>query len=67
MGRVTVLPVPVAPAARPCRFIMARDSLTGASCGTHPETVEFPVDYRDCELNGGAFQGVALLDRGGWI
>ena len=35
-------------------------SLTGA-------LVRFAVDYCGAELNGGAFQGVALLDRGDWI
>ena len=42
MCRVTVLPVPVAPATRPCRFIIASGSRTGASLWSSPSTIAAP-------------------------
>ncbi len=42
MCSVTVLPVPVAPATRPCRFIIASGSRTEASLWSSPSTIAAP-------------------------
>ena len=53
---VLVLPVPVAPATRPCRFrVRQRDAHRGVGVGR-------AVDHRGPEVQGAAFEGVPGAD-----
>ena len=55
--RVLVLPVPVAPATRPCRLSAdERDPDQGVRMGG-------AIDDHRAELQGGAGEGIARLDR----